>query len=90
MGKSSRSRSRSKSKRSRACRGKSKCIGTKSAVWRGFATKTAGGLTKHDLMKNKFGKIVSKRKHALGLKRYRSLSKAAKAAWKRNSSKYGK
>lgn len=70
--------------------GTARCVGSKSEVWRGIAAKTPGGLMRHELMKNKFGKIVSKRKHALGLKRYRSLSKAAKAAWKRNSSKYGK
>jgi len=31
-------------------------------VWRGELRKTAGGLTKGDLMRNKKGKIVSKRK----------------------------
>ena len=33
-------------------------------VWRGEAKKTAGGLTKKDLMRNSRGKIVSRRKSA--------------------------
>ena len=32
------------------------------AVWKGERSKTSGGLTKKDLVKNKRGKIVSKRK----------------------------
>ena len=32
------------------------------AVWKGERAKTSGGLTKKDLVKNKRGKIVSKRK----------------------------
>ena len=31
-------------------------------VWRGIRAKTSGGLRKEDLVKNKRGKIVSKRK----------------------------
>ena len=33
-------------------------------VWRGEAKKTAGGLTKKDLMRNSRGKIVSRKKSA--------------------------
>jgi hypothetical protein len=38
--------------------------GTRRQVWSGKAEKTAGGLTKEDLDKNKRGRIVSKRKTA--------------------------
>lgn len=41
-------------------------IGSKAQVWHGNAKQTSGGLTKEDLMKNKSGRIVSKKKHALG------------------------
>lgn len=43
-------------------------VGSKAQVWHGTANKTAGGLTKKDLMKNKHGRIISRRKHALGQK----------------------
>lgn len=38
-------------------------IGTRAQVWHGTAYKTSGGLCRHDLMKNKAGRIVSKAKH---------------------------
>jgi hypothetical protein len=38
--------------------------GTRRQVWNGTAEKTAGGLTKADLEKNKRGRIVSKKKTA--------------------------
>ena len=34
----------------------------RSEVWRGIRAKTSGGLVKADLIKNKRGKIVSKKK----------------------------
>ena len=37
-------------------------------VWHGTLKKTSGGLTKKDLMKNKWGRIVSKKKHKLAKK----------------------
>ena len=40
------------------------------AVFEGKYRATAGGLTKKDLMKTKSGKIVSRKKHALGLKMF--------------------
>lgn len=40
--------------------------GSKAQVWHGTADKTPGGLTRKDLMKNKHGRIISRRKHALG------------------------
>ena len=38
----------------------------KSLVWKGKLKKTPSGLTKKDLIKNKYGKIVSRKKHSLG------------------------
>ena len=48
-------------------------VGSKAQVYHGTAKKTAGGLTKKDLMKTKRGRIVSKRKHAIGQKRIKTL-----------------
>jgi len=50
--------------------------GTHAEVWHGTAHHTTGGLTKSDLMKNKHGRIVSKKKHALGKKALKHLVKA--------------
>lgn len=55
--------------------------GTRAQVWHGTAKKTPGGLTKNNLMKNKHGRIVSRRKHASGkksIKRLRKLGYIAK------------
>jgi len=49
--------------------------GTKAQVYHGTAMKTSGGLTKKDLMKTKGGRIVSRRKHAAGMKAIRRLKK---------------
>lgn len=38
----------------------------KALVWKGKLKKTPSGLTKKDLVKNKYGKIVSKKKYRLG------------------------
>jgi hypothetical protein len=43
-----------------------KAIGSKREVYSGTAKHTSGGLTKAHLMKNKHGKIVSKKQHAAG------------------------
>merc|ERR1711904_676352 len=40
----------------------------KASVWLGGKEKTASGLKKSDLMKTKTGRIVSKKKHAVGKK----------------------
>lgn len=40
---------------------KHKTIGSRAQVWHGTAKKTTGGLKKSDLMKNKHGRIVSKK-----------------------------
>ena len=44
-------------------------------VWSGKIKKTSSGLTKKDLVKNKHGKIVSKKKHRLGKKLSRGTRK---------------
>lgn len=49
-----------------------KKIGSRREVWNGTAEKTSGGLHKHQLMKKK-GRIISKRKHALGKRNYHFL-----------------
>jgi hypothetical protein len=56
-------------------------VGTKAQVYHETAKHTSGGLTKKDLMKTKAGRIVSKKKHAQGMKsikRLRSLGYVAK------------
>ena len=45
--------------------GRIPAVGTKREVFKGQAKHTPGGLTKKDLLVNKFGKIVSKRKSQL-------------------------
>ena len=57
-------------------------IGTRAQVWHGTAKKTPGGLTKVNLMKNKHGRIVSKRKHASGKKTIKHLKKLGYVAKK--------
>jgi hypothetical protein len=56
-------------------------VGSKAQVFHGSAVKTTGGLTRKDLMKTKSGRIVSKKKHAAGIKavkRLRALGFTAK------------
>ena len=57
-------------------------IGTRAQVWHGTAKKTSGGLTKSHLMKNKHGRIVSRRKHASGKKTIKHLRKLGYVAKK--------
>jgi len=45
-------------------------VGSNAQVWHGTKLKTPGGLTKDDLMKTSKGRIVSKKKHAQGLKQF--------------------
>merc|ERR1712085_170916 len=47
----------------------------KSQVLRGAKVKTSGGLKKDALMKNKRGKVVSKKQHAAGKKSYAGIKK---------------
>jgi hypothetical protein len=57
-------------------------VGSHAQVWHGTAKHTSGGLTKKDLMKNKRGKIISRKKHALGKKALKNLVKAGYKAKK--------
>ena len=43
--------------------------GTRIQVWRGTATQTRGGLTKKQLTKNRYGKLVSKKASAAAKKK---------------------
>ena len=52
----------------------------KNEVWSGQRKKTSSGLTKKDLMKNKNGKIVSKKQHKKGQELYRMMKKEGKLA----------
>jgi hypothetical protein len=48
-------------------------IGSRAQVWHGTAYKTSGGLCKHDLVKNKHGRVVSKSKYESAKKEKRLL-----------------
>merc|ERR1719204_6108 len=57
----------------------------KSSVFSGSKQKTSGGLTKDGLMRNKLGRVVSKKASALGKKRFADIkawADAVKAARK--------
>merc|ERR1712141_133928 len=45
----------------------------RATVFHGNKEKTATGLKKSDLMKNKTGKIVTKKAHAAGLRNYKNI-----------------
>ena len=49
-------------------------FGSRAEVFHGNAKKTTGGLTKKDLIKNKHGEIVSRKKHVTA-KREKRLEK---------------
>ena len=51
-------------------------VGSKAQVFHGTAKHTSGGLTRKDLVQNKHGRIVSRRKMALGKKALKHLVKA--------------
>jgi hypothetical protein len=55
---------------------KKPAVGTKAQVFHGTAKHTSGGLEKKDLVKNKHGRIVSRKKMALGKKALKHLVKA--------------
>ena len=48
-----------------------KTFGSRAEVFHGTAKKTTGGLMKKDLVKNKHGEIVSKKKHMTAKKEKR-------------------
>ena len=52
-----------------------KTVGDKREVWDGVAMKTSGGLKKSDLVQNKRGRIVSRRKQAAGRKALKYLTR---------------
>merc|ERR1719424_278142 len=51
----------------------------RASVWNGNKSKTASGLSKGNLMKNKRGKIVTKKSHARGVKNGMRIAKWQKA-----------
>jgi hypothetical protein len=53
-----------------------RAVGTKAMVYHGTAKHTAGGLTRKDLMKNKRGRIVSRKQAKAGKKAFTRLAKA--------------
>ena len=61
-----------------------KRLGSRAEVFHGKARQTTGGLRKKDLMKNKRGEIVSKKKHSTAKKEKR-LEKHGYFAEKENS-----
>ena len=58
----------------------SKIVGSKKEVWAGTANHTSGKLTKSDLMKNKAGKVISKKKYAQGQRAFRKNNLKPKTA----------
>lgn len=61
-------------------------VGSKAQVYHGTAKHTSGGLEKKDLVKNKHGRIVSRKKMAAGKKALKYLTrkgyKAKKGSFK--------
>ena len=60
--------------------------GSRAQVWHQTAYKTSGGLEKHQLMQNKHGRIVSRKKHGTAKKEkrlekagYKTRERAARA-----------
>jgi len=53
--------------------------GSKAQVFHGSAKHTSGGLKKQDLMRNKRGRIVSKKQHASGKKQMVTIMKSKHA-----------
>lgn len=62
-----------------------KTVGSRAEVWHGTALQTSGGLFKKDLLMNKNGRIVSRRKH-LTAKKEKRLEKHGYFA---NKGKFG-
>ena len=59
--------------------------GSRAQVWHQTAYKTPGGLLKHNLMMNKHGRIVSRKKHTTAKKEKR----LEKAGYKTRKGKFG-
>ena len=62
-------------------------IGSKAQVFHGNAKRTSGNLEKKNLMKNKHGRIVSKKKHNLG--KTKGLKALKKAGWFTRKGEFG-
>lgn len=58
---------------------KTKTIGSRVQVMNGTAYKTSGGLTEKDLMLNKWGRIVSKKRYAAAMQRWKTVEAVFKA-----------
>ena len=54
-------------------------VGSKAQVYHGTASRTAGGLTKKDLVQNKHGRIVSRKQMEAGKKAFKRLAAAGYA-----------
>lgn len=67
--------------------GRPKCdsVGTRRKVWNGTAKCTSSGLRKSDLLMNKHGRIVSRKKHFAAKKEQRLL----KAGYGTKKGKFG-
>ncbi len=63
---------------------KIKTIGSRAEVFHGTAKKTSGGLTKNDLIMNKRGRIVSKKKS----ERAKKEKRLEKAGYKPTKGKF--
>ena len=63
-------------------------VGSRAQVWHGTAYKTSGDLKKGDLMMNKHGRIVSKKKHATA-KREQKLGKRLFKNYTAKKGKFG-
>jgi hypothetical protein len=63
----------------------SKNVGSRAEVWHGNAKKTSGGLFKTDLLQNKHGRIVSKKRSELAKKEKR----LEKAGYKTKKGQFG-
>tara|TARA_B100001250_G_C19527546_1_gene668788 strand:+ start:127 stop:453 length:327 start_codon:yes stop_codon:yes gene_type:complete len=59
--------------------------GSRAQVWHGTAYKTAGGLKKDNIMMNKYGRVVSKKKHVTAKKEKR----LEKAGYKTKKGQFG-
>lgn len=62
-------------------------IGSRAQVFHGTALRTSGGLTKDMLMRNRHGRIISKKMHANGQKAMQRLIAAGYAPFKKGSNK---
>lgn len=60
-------------------------VGSRRMVWHGTAHHTPGGLTKKDIMLNKWGRLVSRKKSAKAKKEKR----LEKAGYKTKKGKFG-